>query len=53
MKRALKIAGIVLSVLILVIAVWWVNAAVYPFTSKNPNFSDVETEFAKLQFPTD
>ena len=53
MKRALKVTGIVFGVLFALIAIWWFNAAVYPFTSKSPNFKDVETEFAKLQFPSD
>lgn len=53
MKRALKVAGIIFGILFCLIAIWWFNAAVYPFTSKNPNFKDVEAEFAKLQFPAD
>lgn len=53
MKRALKVFGIGLLVISLFVGAWVVDNLIYPFQSENPNFSDVEKAFAKLQFPSD
>lgn len=53
MSTGVKFFGIVLGVPALIIGLLLVNAFIYPFSSKDPNFSDVEQAFAKLQFPAD
>lgn len=53
MSKGLKIFGAVVGVIVLIIGLLYVNAYIYPFQSKDPNFADVEREFAKLQFPSD
>lgn len=53
MKKGLKITAITFGIFILLAGLWVTNAFIYPFTSSNPNYSDVEKAFAKLQFPSD
>lgn len=48
-----KFFGVIIGVPALIIGLLLVNAFIYPFSSKNPNFSDVEQAFSKLQFPAD
>ena len=40
-------------VFLALIAVTYINLAVYPFTSEKPNFSDVERVFNRMQFPAE
>ncbi len=53
MSTPVKFFGVILGVPALIIGLLLVNAFIYPFSSKNPNFSDVEQAFSKLQFPSD
>jgi hypothetical protein len=49
MKRALTVGGVVF----LLLGIFYINLAVYPFATTHPNFSDVERVFNKMQFPGD
>jgi hypothetical protein len=42
-----------LGVLVAILVAGYINWEVYPFTTKHPNFSDVERVFNKMQFPAD
>ncbi len=53
MNQKRTILGIIIGLPILLIGLFFINSAVYPFTSKDPNFADVEAAFSKLQFPSD
>lgn len=53
MSTGLKFFGVLLGVPAIVIGLLLVNAFIYPFSSKNPNYADVEQAFAKLQFPSE
>ena len=53
MSKGLKFFGVLLGVPALIIGLFYINTAVYPFQSKHPNYADVEQSFAKLRFPTD
>lgn len=53
MSRALKIIALVAAIPIVIFGLITINLFVYPFQSKQPNFKDVETAFAKLQFPAE
>lgn len=53
MNQKRTILGLIIGLPILLIGLFFINSAVYPFTSKDPNFADVEAAFDKLQFPSD
>jgi hypothetical protein len=53
MSTPVKFFGVILGVPAVVVGLLVVNAFVYPFSSKHPNFSDVDQAFSKLQFPSD
>lgn len=53
MKRTWIILGTVIGIPVLLIGLWIVHTSIYPFTSKDPNFADVDAAFSKLQFPAD
>lgn len=49
MKTFLKVGGVVF----VLIALFVINVAYYPFFTSHPNYSDVERVFNKMQFPSD
>lgn len=49
MKTFLKVGGVIF----VLIALFVVNVAYYPFFTSHPNYSDVERVFNKMQFPSD
>lgn len=53
MNQKRKILGLIIGLPVLLIGLFFINSAVYPFTSKDPNYADVEAAFDKLQFPSD
>lgn len=53
MNRKRTILGVIIGLPILLIGLWIFHTSIYPFTSKDPNFADVESAFSKLQFPAD
>lgn len=53
MKKALKTIGIIFAALVVIVGLWVTNNFIYPFTADDPNFTDVEAAFAKLEFPSD
>ena len=53
MKRAFKIIGIVTLGFVLLAGIWVTDNLVYPFRSETPNYSDVESAFNTLQFPSE
>jgi hypothetical protein len=53
MSTPVKFFGVILGVPAVIIGLLLINAFVYPFSSKHPNFSDVYQAFSKLQFPSD
>lgn len=53
MSRGWKTIFAVAGVTVLLGGLWVVDNFIYPLKAENPNFSDVEKAFAKLQFPND
>lgn len=53
MRKGLKVASLIGGVLIVAVGLWFTDNFVYPFKASNPNYSDVEAAFSKLQFPSD
>ncbi|MBI1857026.1 hypothetical protein HY003_01255 [Candidatus Saccharibacteria bacterium] len=49
MKKKIIIGLVVVGML----ALGYINLAIYPFRTQHPNFSDVERVFNKMQFPSD
>jgi hypothetical protein len=49
MKTFLKVGGVIF----VLIAIFVINVAYYPFFTSHPNYSDVERVFNKMQFPSD
>jgi hypothetical protein len=53
MSTPVKFFGVLLGVPALILGVLYINTYVYPFSSKHPNYADVEQAFSKLQFPAE
>lgn len=53
MSKRAQIITIVIAVPVVLVGLMFVHQYVYPIFPVNPNFSDVEKAFAKLQFPSD
>lgn len=52
LARGKKIVFIVVGILLVLAAVQYINWFVYPFSSANPNFADVEAVYNKMQIPS-
>lgn len=53
MRKKWTIIGIIIGLPVLLVGLWIVDTSIYPLTSDDPNYADVETAFAKLDFPSD
>lgn len=53
MRKNVKVAGVSFGIFVLLSSILFVHSFIYPFTVQNPNYSDVERVFNRMQFPSD